>query len=60
MGKGDWCTNDIEEYKNKARAHLARAGEKSVAQKEAESIDWPITVKMQADGFSEALDQIQG
>ncbi len=60
MGKGDWCTNDIEEYKNKARAHLAKAGEKSVAQKEAESIDWPITVKMQADGFSEALDQIQG
>ena len=60
MGKGDWCTNDIEEYKNKARAHLNRAGEKSVAQKEAEIQEWPISVKMQADGFSEALDQLQG
>lgn len=60
MGRADWCTNNIEEYKNQARAHIARAGEKTVAEKEATTIDWPITEKMQADGFCQALDQVRG
>ncbi|MEY3579393.1 MAG: hypothetical protein RI984_497 [Pseudomonadota bacterium] len=60
MGRADWCTTNIEEYKNQARAHIARAGEKTVAEKEATTIDWPITEKMQADGFCQALDQVRG
>jgi protein O-GlcNAc transferase len=55
MGKSDWCSNSIEEYKQQARNHIQAAENIRTQRDQYPGATWPITDAMQAAAFCEAI-----